>query len=167
MGQGLGVAPTPEPSRRRRPAPVPGGARPAPAGGLSRSSARDGLPVPAHLHGRPPWPPTMRPPLSAARADEPVPAGVAANVTVFDWHTEVAVTMSTSPQAQPRVAPVITEIEEHDPETDEPVVAHIVKTEPGESAAAKVAEARIYGYPVEALCGHVWVPSRDPGRDPR
>jgi hypothetical protein len=51
-------------------------------------------------------------------------------------------------------------------ETGEPVVAHIVKTEPGESAAAKVLEARIYGTPVEALCGHVWVPSRDPKQHP-
>ena len=47
-------------------------------------------------------------------------------------------------------------------ETGEPALAHIVKTEPGESAAAKVLEARIYGTPIEALCGHVWVPSRDP-----
>ena len=47
-------------------------------------------------------------------------------------------------------------------ETGEPLVTHIVKTEPGEAAAAKVLEARIYGTPVEALCGHVWVPSRDP-----
>ena len=52
------------------------------------------------------------------------------------------------------------------PETGEPVVAHIVKTEPGESAAAKVLEARIYGTPLEALCGHVWVPSRDPKQLP-
>ncbi len=52
------------------------------------------------------------------------------------------------------------------PETGEPVVAHIVKTEPGESAAAKVLEARIYGTPLEALCGHVWVPSRDPKQVP-
>ena len=44
--------------------------------------------------------------------------------------------------------------------------AHIVKVEPGESAAAKVLEARIYGTPVEALCGHVWVPSRDPKQLP-
>ena len=29
------------------------------------------------------------------------------------------------------------------PETGEPTVAHIVKTEPGESAAAKVLEARM------------------------
>ena len=32
------------------------------------------------------------------------------------------------------------------PQTGEPTVAHIVKTEPGESAAAKVLEARIYGW---------------------
>jgi len=51
-------------------------------------------------------------------------------------------------------------------ETAEPIVAHIVKTEPGESAAAKVMEARIYCTPLEALCGHVWVPSRDPKQVP-
>lgn len=51
-------------------------------------------------------------------------------------------------------------------ETGEPPVAHIVKTDPGESAAAKVLEARIYGTPLEALCGHVWVPSRDPKQLP-
>jgi hypothetical protein len=53
-------------------------------------------------------------------------------------------------------------IEDATPETDEPKSAHIVKVEPGESAAAKVVEARIYGTPIEALCGFVWVPSRDP-----
>jgi hypothetical protein len=52
------------------------------------------------------------------------------------------------------------------PETGEPVVAHIVKTEPGENAAAKVLEARFYGTPLEALCGYVWVPSRDPKQLP-
>ncbi len=51
-------------------------------------------------------------------------------------------------------------------ETAEPVVAHIVKVEPGESATAKVLEARIYGTPIEALCGHVWVPARDPKQLP-
>ena len=51
-------------------------------------------------------------------------------------------------------------------ETGEPAAAHIVKTEPGESAAAKVLEARIYGIALEALCGHVWVPSRDPKQLP-
>ena len=55
---------------------------------------------------------------------------------------------------------------EETPRTGEPIVAHIVKTESGESAAAKVLEARIYGTPIEALCGHVWVPSRDPSQYP-
>ena len=52
------------------------------------------------------------------------------------------------------------------PQTDEPIVAHIVKVGPGESAAAKVLEARIMGTPVEALCGFVWVPARDPKQLP-
>ena len=55
---------------------------------------------------------------------------------------------------------------DHVPQTAEPTAAHIVKTQPGESAAAKVLEARIYGTPLEALCGHVWVPSRDPKQLP-
>ncbi|TSA52089.1 MAG: DUF3039 domain-containing protein, partial [Actinobacteria bacterium] len=45
-------------------------------------------------------------------------------------------------------------------------MAHIVKTDPGEDAASKVLEARIYGTPLEALCGHVWIPSRDPKQLP-
>jgi len=57
-------------------------------------------------------------------------------------------------------------VQDEDLETGEPAMAHIVKTEPDESAAAKVLEARIYGTPVEALCGHVWVPSRDPKQLP-
>jgi hypothetical protein len=57
-------------------------------------------------------------------------------------------------------------ITDDETETGEPAVAHIVKTDPGESAAAKVLEARIYGTPLEALCGHVWVPSRDPKQLP-
>jgi hypothetical protein len=52
------------------------------------------------------------------------------------------------------------------PETEEPKNAHIVKVEPGESAAAKVLQARIEGTPLEALCGFVWVPSRDPKQLP-
>ena len=55
---------------------------------------------------------------------------------------------------------------EESTDTDPGNVAHIVKTEPGESAAAKVLEARITGTPLEALCGHVWVPSRDPQQLP-
>lgn len=49
--------------------------------------------------------------------------------------------------------------------TGEPQVAHIVKTGEGD-AAAKVMEARIYGTPLEALCGTVFVPQRDPTRLP-
>jgi hypothetical protein len=47
-------------------------------------------------------------------------------------------------------------------QTGKPLVAHIVKVGKNESAAAKILEARINGTPIEALCGHVWVPSRDP-----
>ncbi len=52
--------------------------------------------------------------------------------------------------------------QDRDLQTGDPAHAHIVKTKPGENAQAKVIEARIYGTPLEALCGHVWVPSRDP-----
>jgi len=55
---------------------------------------------------------------------------------------------------------------EHVPQTGEPECAHIVKTDGDESAAAKVLQARIEGTPVEALCGHRWVPSRDPKQLP-
>ena len=51
-------------------------------------------------------------------------------------------------------------------ETEPPKAAHIVKTEPGESAVAKVTEARIFGYPVEALCGERFVPQQDPKKLP-
>jgi hypothetical protein len=64
-------------------------------------------------------------------------------------------------------APVQPDLDtEQVPETGEPTMAHIVKTKPGENAAAKVLEARIYGTPLEALCGHVWVPSHDPKQLP-
>jgi hypothetical protein len=55
-----------------------------------------------------------------------------------------------------------------DPELEQgpPEVAHIVKVGPGETATAKVLEARVTGTPLEALCGHVWVPSRDPRQLP-
>ena len=66
---------------------------------------------------------------------------------------------------QTRPVEVVPDVEEV-VEPGEPTNAHIVKVEPGESAAAKVLEARIYGTPVEALCGHVWVPSRDPKQLP-
>ena len=53
------------------------------------------------------------------------------------------------------------------PETGSPQVAHIVKTSSGDATAtAKVLEARIYGSPLEALCGEVFVPQRDPTKLP-
>jgi len=69
-------------------------------------------------------------------------------------------------------APLTTAVPDLDERTDErtetgpPKAAHIVKTEPGESAVAKVTEARIYGYPVEALCGERFVPQQDPKKLP-
>ena len=54
---------------------------------------------------------------------------------------------------------------EDDLETGEPEAAHIVKDEGG-NAAAKVLEARIYGTPLEALCGVVFIPQRDPSKLP-
>lgn len=56
------------------------------------------------------------------------------------------------------------EIDER-PETGSPQVAHIVKPSGGD-AAAKVLEARIHGTPLEALCGEVFVPQRDPTKLP-
>ena len=63
-------------------------------------------------------------------------------------------------------APDLDVLTDTETETEEPTAAHIVKTKPGENAAAAVLEARINGTPVEALCGFVWVPSRDPKQLP-
>lgn len=55
----------------------------------------------------------------------------------------------------------------HDPSTGEPILSHIVNCpDDKETTEAWLMEARIYGLPVEALCGHTWVPSRDPVRHP-
>ena len=64
------------------------------------------------------------------------------------------------------VGEVVTTRPETEPVTGEPVAAHIVKAPEGD-ATAKVLEARIYGTPLEALCGVVFVPQRDPTRLPR
>ncbi len=48
--------------------------------------------------------------------------------------------------------------EGHDPNQ----ATHIVKADPDEDGAAIVLEARIYGTPVEALCGHKFIPKQDP-----
>jgi hypothetical protein len=64
-------------------------------------------------------------------------------------------------------APVDVDVDlDEQTETEEPTAAHIVKVQPGENAAAVVLEARVTGTPVEALCGFVWVPSRDPKQLP-
>jgi hypothetical protein len=67
---------------------------------------------------------------------------------------------------QPDLDRRLDERTDEDLETGKPHVAHIVKTDPGESAVAKVTEARIYGFPVEALCGERFVPQRDPKKLP-
>jgi|GEM_PF-172456 len=70
------------------------------------------------------------------------------------------------PTPSPAGVTVIEREESTDDATEDGPVAHIVRTAPGEDAAAKILEARINGTPLEALCGHVWVPSRDPARLP-
>ena len=46
-------------------------------------------------------------------------------------------------------------------------VTHIVRRRSeARTVVAEVLEARVNGTPLEALCGHVWVPSRDPQRLP-
>ena len=50
--------------------------------------------------------------------------------------------------------------------TDPGSCAHIVVTEPGQTATAAVLQARIEGTPLKALCGHIFVPQRDPKRLP-
>ena len=62
--------------------------------------------------------------------------------------------------------PILDERTDEETRTGEPSVAHIVRTEPGESALAKVTEARVFGFPVEALCGERFVPQRDPKKLP-
>ncbi len=83
-------------------------------------------------------------------------------------HSVVKLTVLSAPLSSIETSPstVIDRQTEHVLQTGKPLVAHIVKTERDESAAAKVLEARINGTPIEALCGHVWVPSRDPKQLP-
>ena len=68
--------------------------------------------------------------------------------------------------ARPDLDERVDERTDEDLKTGKPKVAHIIKTEPGESAVAKATEARIYGFPVEALCGETFVPQRDPKKLP-
>lgn len=48
---------------------------------------------------------------------------------------------------------------------DDSHYTHIVYT-PGRDTEAILLKARIDGTPVEALCGFVWVPQRDPKKHP-
>lgn len=54
------------------------------------------------------------------------------------------------------------EVTEIDPTTGEPRESHIVWPD----GPNRVMKARVEGTPVEALCGHTWVPSRDPQNYP-
>lgn len=74
--------------------------------------------------------------------------------------------VSSTPTPLTTMDPRIDQHTEDVTETTPPKAAHIVKVEPGESAMAKVTEARIYGYPVEALCGERFVPQQDPKKLP-
>lgn len=62
----------------------------------------------------------------------------------------------------------VKEIVETDHRTDlgEPIFSHIIQRDSDESAAARILRARIEGTPVTAICGHTWVPSRDPKKHP-
>ena len=70
----------------------------------------------------------------------------------------------TTPLA-PGVGEVVLTRPDEELRTGPPEAAHIVKSD-GEDAVAKVVEARVYGTPLEALCGAVFVPQRDPTKLP-
>lgn len=64
------------------------------------------------------------------------------------------------------IAPAESTITNETTETKDGPVAHIVKVDPGQDATTVILEARVNGTPVEALCGHIWVPARDPRQLP-
>ena len=72
--------------------------------------------------------------------------------------------------SQELIAPaaVEQEVEEDDHERFTHIVLEAVKTDDGEvhSIGNSVVEGSIYGTPVRALCGKVWVPGRNPKRYP-
>jgi hypothetical protein len=76
------------------------------------------------------------------------------------WQTDAMSDLQTMPQVD------LDTVTDEETETGEPTSAHIVKAGPGENGAALVLEARIMGTPIEALCGFVWVPSKDPKQLP-
>lgn len=53
-----------------------------------------------------------------------------------------------------------------DTESDPGKVAHIIRTEPPQTATGAILEARVMGTEVEALCGWKFVPQQDPEKLP-
>jgi hypothetical protein len=52
-------------------------------------------------------------------------------------------------------------------ESGNPILTHIIdRGDDRRPAAAIVLEARVNGTPITALCGHTWVPERDPMKYP-
>jgi hypothetical protein len=66
----------------------------------------------------------------------------------------------------PLNAPITETITDERIELDPGQHAHIVVTPPGQTATAVILQARIEGTPVQALCGHTFVPQRDPKKLP-
>jgi hypothetical protein len=58
------------------------------------------------------------------------------------------------------------EATEIDPTTGDPRLSHIIPPKDGVEGHVRAFEARIEGTPIEALCGHVLVPTRDPKQYP-
>lgn len=56
--------------------------------------------------------------------------------------------------------------DELDPTTGEPRCRHLIAPRGDKTGGDLVMEAAINGTPLEALCGHVFVPTRDPKRYP-
>lgn len=62
---------------------------------------------------------------------------------------------------------VIVALHEADINPDDPVKAHIVSCPDDKpSSEAWITEARVLGLEVEAICGHRWIPERNPERHP-
>lgn len=58
-------------------------------------------------------------------------------------------------------------VQELDTDTgDHDRFTHIILRDRNKGASVKVTEAMVEGVPVRALCGKLWVPSRDPLRFP-
>lgn len=55
---------------------------------------------------------------------------------------------------------------EIDPTTGEPRAAHLVAPKDGVEGHVLIMQARIEGTAVEALCGHKFIPARDPQQYP-